>query len=172
MILTVLKEPDPRLHIKAKPIQAVDDSIRQLMDDMLETMYQEDGIGLAATQVGVDKRVIVIDLNAGSEEDEPDVHFMANPEVLWQSEETSTCKEGCLSVPETRADVTRPARVKVRYLDRNNQVHEFDADGLMATCIQHEIDHLDGILFIDHLSKLKQELIRNKLKKLKKFQNL
>lgn len=172
MILTVLKEPDPRLRIKAKPIENVDDSIRQLMDDMLETMYIEDGIGLAATQVGVNKRVIVIDLNAGSEEDEPDVHFMANPEVLWQSEETSTFKEGCLSVPETRADVTRPARVKVRYLDRQNQIHEFEADGLMATCVQHEIDHLDGVLFIDHLSKLKQEIIHKKLKKLKKFQNL
>ena len=172
MILTVLKEPDPRLRIKAKPIENVDDSIRPLLDDMLETMYIEDGIGLAATQVGVNKRVIVIDLNAGSEEDEPDVHFMANPEVLWQSEETSTIKEGCLSVPETRADVTRPARVKVRYLDRQNQIHEFEADGLMATCIQHEIDHLDGVLFIDHLSKLKQELIHKKLKKLKKFQNL
>ena len=172
MILTVLKEPDPRLHIKANPITRVDDSIRQLMDDMLETMYLEDGIGLAATQVGSDKRVIVIDLNAGSEEDEPDVHFMANPEVLWCSDETSTMQEGCLSVPETRADVTRPARVKVRYLSRDNEIIEIDADGLMATCIQHEIDHLDGILFIDHLSKLKQDMINKKLKKIKKFEAL
>jgi len=116
--------------------------------------------------------VVVIDLNAGQDDEEPDVHFMANPEILWCSDETSTVKEGCLSVPETRADVIRPARVKVRYLNRDNEHIELDADGLMATCIQHEIDHLNGVLFIEHLSKLKQEMIRNKLKKLKKFQPL
>lgn len=168
MILTVLKEPDPRLRIKAMPIDAVDDEIRQLMDDMLETMYHDEGIGLAATQVGVDKRVVVIDLNSGTEE-ESEVFFMANPEVLWASEETSSMQEGCLSVPEVRAEVTRPSRVKIRYIDRDNKQVESDMDGLFATCIQHEIDHLDGVLFIDYLSRLKQDMIQKKLKKLKKF---
>lgn len=168
MILTVLKEPDPRLRIKAMPIDTVDDEIRQLMDDMLETMYHDEGIGLAATQVGVDKRVVVIDLNSGTEE-ESEVFFMANPEVLWASEETSSMQEGCLSVPEVRAEVTRPSRVKIRYIDRDNKQIESDVDGLFATCIQHEIDHLDGVLFIDYLSRLKQDMIQKKLKKLKKF---
>lgn len=171
MILTILKEPDPRLRIKAKPVEKVDDVIRQLMDDMLETMYHDEGIGLAATQIGSDKRVIVIDLNAGTEE-KPEVFMMANPEILWRSEETSCTQEGCLSVPEARAEVTRPSRIKVKYIDRDNQQIELDAEGLLATCIQHEIDHLDGILFIDYLSRLKQEMIQKKLKKLKKFQAL
>jgi peptide deformylase len=168
MLLPVLKEPDPRLRIKAKPIEKVDDAVRKLMDDMLETMYHEEGMGLAATQVGVDKRVIVIDLNAGTDE-EPKVFLMANPEILWCSDETSSMQEGCLSVPETRAEISRPARVKVRYLDRDNQQVELEVDGLFATCIQHEIDHLNGVLFIDYLSRLKQELIRKKLLKLKKI---
>lgn len=168
MLLPVLKEPDPRLRIKAKPIEKVDDAVRKLMDDMLETMYHEEGMGLAATQVGVDKRVIVIDLNAGTDE-EPKVFLMANPEILWCSDETSSMQEGCLSVPETRAEISRPARVKVRYLDRDNQQVELEVDGLFATCIQHEIDHLNGVLFIDYLSRLKQELIQKKLLKLKKF---
>lgn len=168
MLLPVLKEPDPRLRIKAKPIEEVDDAVRKLMDDMLETMYHEEGMGLAATQVGADKRVIVIDLNAGTDE-EPKVFLMANPEILWCSDETSSMQEGCLSVPETRAEISRPARVKVRYLDRDNQQVELEVDGLFATCIQHEIDHLNGVLFIDYLSRLKQELIQKKLLKLKKF---
>ncbi|WP_010300212.1 peptide deformylase [Candidatus Odyssella thessalonicensis] len=171
MLLTILKEPDPRLRVKAKPIEAVTDEIRQLMEDMLETMYHDEGIGLAATQVGSDKRVIVIDLNSGTEE-APEVFYMANPEILWHSEEKSTLKEGCLSVPETRADITRPAHIKVRYLDRDNQAQEIEADGLLATCIQHEVDHLNGVLFIDYLSRLKQEMIHKKLKKLKKFHAL
>ncbi|MBW8309574.1 MAG: peptide deformylase [Candidatus Paracaedibacteraceae bacterium] len=168
MILHILKEPDPRLRIKAKAVEKVDDEIRQLMDDMLETMYNNDGMGLAAPQVGVDKRVIVMDLNAGTNE-EPLVFCMANPEVLWASTETETTPQGCLSVPEVHASVTRPAKVNIRYLDRNNQQLEIEADGVLATCVQHEIDHLNGVLFIDYLSRLKQEMIQKKLKKLKKF---
>nr|WP_232223232.1 peptide deformylase [Candidatus Paracaedibacter acanthamoebae] len=168
MLLPVLKEPDPRLRIKAKSIEKVDDEIRQLMDDMLETMYHDDGIGLAATQIGSDKRVIVIDLNSGTEE-KPEVFYMANPEILWRSEEKSSLQEGCLSVPETRAEISRPARIKIRYLDRNNKQIEMDANGIFATCVQHEIDHLNGVLFIDYLSRLKQDLIQKKLKNLKSF---
>jgi peptide deformylase len=171
MLLPILKEPDARLRIKARPVDKVDDEVRQLMDDMLETMYHDEGIGLAATQIGSDKRVIVIDLNSGTEE-KPEVFYMANPEILWQSDEKSSLQEGCLSVPEIRAEVSRPAHIKVRYLDRNNKQIELDADGLLATCIQHEIDHLNGVLFIDYLSRLKQDLIQKKLKKLKKFHPL
>jgi peptide deformylase len=169
MMLSVLKEPDPKLRFKAQPVEKVDDDIRQLMDDMLETMYQNDGIGLAAPQVGVSKRVVVLDLNAGTDE-KPNIYFMANPEILTVSDETSVRNEGCLSVPEVQAEVSRPARVRIRYLNRDNCSVEADVDGLFATCVQHEIDHLNGVLFIDHLSKLKQELIQKKLKKIKKFQ--
>ena len=164
--LPIVLAPDPVLKTKAKPVEAVDDSIRQLMDDMLETMYAAPGIGLAANQIGVLKRVLVLDV--AREGDAPKPIGMANPEVVWRSDEMSTYNEGCLSLPEHYADITRPAAVRVRYVDRDGAKQEIEADGLLATCIQHEIDHLDGILFVDHLSTLKRNMILKKLVKLKK----
>lgn len=168
-LLPVLIAPDPRLKIKAKPVEAVDDAIRCLMDDMLETMYANEGMGLAATQVGVDKRVVVIDLNAGDDGLEPAVMKLANPEVLWASQETRVEFESCLSVPYQQGAVERSAKVKIRYLDESNTPKELETDGLLAVCIQHEIDHLDGILYIDHLSRLKREIILRKLLKTRKL---
>lgn len=169
-LLSVLTAPDPKLKIEAKPVMAVDDEVRRLMDDMLETMYAHEGIGLAATQVGVDKRVIVMDLPVGEEESESVVLKLANPEILWTSAETSLMDEACLSVPNQHAPVQRPIKLKVRYLNEHNELIEQDIDGYMARCIQHEIDHLNGILYIDHLSKLKRELILRKLTKARKLQ--
>ncbi|WP_032112807.1 peptide deformylase [Candidatus Paracaedibacter symbiosus] len=167
-LLTVLTAPDPRLKQVAAPVTAVTDEIRQLMNDMLETMYANDGMGLAATQVGVLKRVVVMDMNAGEEGLPTNPIKMANPEILWRSEDTSALMEGCLSVPGQRGEVVRAVSLKLRYLDENNTLQEIDADGILATCIQHEIDHLDGILYIDHLSRLKREIILKKLQKLKR----
>jgi len=164
--LPIVLAPDPVLKAKAKPIAAVDDSIRRLMDDMLETMYAAPGIGLAANQIGVLKRVIVLDV--AREGDAPKPVGMANPEVVWASDELSVYNEGCLSLPEHYADITRPKEIRVRYLDRDGKKQEIAADGLFATCIQHEIDHLDGVLFVDHLSALKRNMILKKLVKLKK----
>jgi peptide deformylase len=164
--LPIVIAPDPVLKAKAKPIPGVDDSIRRLMDDMLETMYAAPGIGLAANQIGVLKRVLVLDVAREGEPPKP--MGMANPEILWQSDEMSTYNEGCLSLPDHYADITRPAEVKVRFLDRECAQQELHADGLLATCIQHEIDHLNGILFVDHLSALKRNMILRKLVKLKK----
>ena len=169
-LLRVLTAPDPRLKIKAKAVEAVDEDIRRLLGDMLETMYANEGMGLAATQVGVDKRVIVIDLHAGDEGAPSQVIKLANPEVLWASEETCLVDEACLSVPGLYGAVVRPTRVKVRYLNEDNEPIEIDIDGLLARCIQHEIDHLDGILYIDHLSRLKREVILRKLVKARKLQ--
>ena len=161
--LPILIAPDPRLKTKCKPVEAVDDGVRKLMDDMLETMYAAPGIGLAAPQVGVLKRVLVLDVAREGEDAQP--LFVANPEVLWTSEEEATYNEGCLSLPDHYADVVRPASVRVRFLDRNDEVREMEADGLLATCIQHEIDHLDGILFVDRISALKRNMIMRKLAK-------
>lgn len=172
-LLPILTAPDPRLKSVAKPVEAVDDEVRQLMSDMLETMYTHVGYGLAATQVGIDKRVIVMDINIEDEENKPPMVLkMANPEVLWASSETSEFDEACFSVPAQHAKVTRPAQVRIRYLDENNKARELEADGLLATCIQHEIDHLNGILFIDHLSVLKREMIVRKLLKERKRKQL
>lgn len=168
-LLTILTAPNPRLKIKAKPVEAVDDDVRRLMDDMLETMYANEGIGLAATQVGVDKRIVVIDLHAGDEEEPPLIIKLANPEVLWASEETSLKDEACLSVPNVYGAVARPTTVKVCYLNEHNERIEMDVDGILARCIQHEIDHLDGILYIDHLSRLKREIILRKLMKARRL---
>ena len=164
--LPIVLAPDPVLKAKAKPVAAVDDSIRRLMDDMLETMYAAPGIGLAANQIGVLKRVIVLDV--AREGDAPKPVGMANPEVVWASDELSVYNEGCLSLPEHYADITRPKEIRVRYLDRDGKKQEIEADGLFATCIQHEIDHLDGVLFVDHLSALTRNMILKKLVKLKK----
>ena len=155
--------PDPVLKQKSEAVEGVDDELRALMDDMLETMYHAPGIGLAAVQVGVPKRVIVMDL-ARSEED-PQPRYFVNPEIVWSSEETAPYEEGCLSVPEIYDEVERPSQVKLRYLNYQGETVEEDAEGLFAVCIQHEMDHLDGVLFIDHLSRLKREQAIKKVKK-------
>ncbi|MEZ5893950.1 MAG: peptide deformylase [Parvularculaceae bacterium] len=166
-IRPILTAPDPRLRQVSTPVVAVDDELRALMDDMLETMYDAPGIGLAAIQVGVPLRVIVMDL-AGKDE-EPAPLYLVNPEILDPSEDMSVYEEGCLSVPEFYEEVERPATCRVRYLDYDGKEQVIEAEGLLATCIQHEMDHLEGVLFIDHLSRLKRDRI---LKKLKKEQRL
>ena len=165
-LLPILTAPDPRLKKKSAAVPAVDDETRRLMDDMLETMYAAPGIGLAAPQVGVLKRVIVLDIDREDTKTGP--LFMANPEVIEASDEDAVYEEGCLSVPEHYSDVVRPARVTVRYLDRDGRQQDLTCEGLLATCVQHEIDHLDGILFIDHISALKRNMILRKLLKARK----
>ncbi len=147
--------PDPRLRLVSKPVAKVDAGVRALMDDMLETMYDAPGIGLAAIQIAEPLRVVVID--AAKKDDPPEPMFFINPEITWSSEETSVHEEGCLSIPDYYEDIERPAKVRVRFLDRDGKAREIDTEGLLATCIQHEIDHLNGVLFIDHLSRLKRE---------------
>jgi peptide deformylase len=159
----ILVVPDPILKKVSERVDVVDDALRALMDDMLETMYAAPGIGLAAIQVGVPKRVIVMDI--ARQDDPPSPRFFVNPEILWASEETLPYEEGCLSVPEIYDAVERPARVKIRYLNYQGEVVEEDAEDLFAVCIQHEMDHLDGVLFIDHLSRLKREQAVKKVKK-------
>jgi peptide deformylase len=165
-ILPIITAPDPRLKLKAKPVTAVTDRVRRLMDDMLETMYLAPGIGLAAPQVGVGERVLVLDV--AGEGETPAPLKIANPEILWRSEELATYSEGCLSLPEHYADVTRPAEIKLRYLDYQNEIRELHAKGLLATVIQHEMDHLEGTLFVDHISALKRNIILRKLAKAKR----
>ena len=165
-VLPIIIAPDPMLRKKATPVRTVDSEISQLMKDMLETMYRAPGIGLAATQVGVLKRVVVVDISKKEQLNEP--ICMANPEIVWSSEEEVTCEEGCLSLPEQYSEITRPDRIKLRYINENNEKVDREASGLLATCIQHELDHLQGILFIDHLSSLKRNIILRRLKKLKK----
>jgi peptide deformylase len=148
---------------RSAPVTVVDDELRALMDDMLETMYAAPGIGLAAIQVGVAKRIIVMDIARGDEPKNP--RFFVNPEIVWASEETFTYEEGCLSVPEIYDEVERPAKVRVKFLDYEGKAHEEEAEGLFAVCVQHEIDHLDGVLFIDHLSRLKRQRAVAKVKK-------
>ena len=165
-ILTIIIAPDPRLKVKCKPVGRVDSEVRALMDDMMESMHAADGIGLAAPQVGVRKRVIVVDVTHSVPESTP--LGMADPEILRASDEMMVNEEGCLSLPEHYAEVARPAEIRVRYLDRDNEIRELDAEGVLATCIQHEMDHLDGVLFVDHLSALKRNIILRKLTKTKK----
>jgi peptide deformylase len=163
---TIITLPDPRLRLVCSPVAAVDDSIRALMDDMLETMYAAPGIGLAAIQIAVTKRVIVFDV--AKREDEtaaPKPFCLANPEIVWASEELAVAQEGCLSIPEVYEDVERPARVRARFLDRDGREQEIEAEGILATCLQHEIDHLNGVLFIDRISRLKRDLIVRKYNK-------
>ena len=152
--------PDKRLRLVSKPVAKIGDDIRTLVADMFETMYEAPGIGLAAIQVGVPSRVVVMDLSKRDTTAEPKVFI--NPEITWSSEEKSPYEEGCLSIPEIHEDVERPARVKVKYLDLDGNSHQEDAEGLFATCIQHEVDHLNGVLFIDHISKLKRDRIIKK----------
>ena len=167
-VMTILEIPDSGLREVAAPVAAVDDATRKLIDDMFDTMYDARGIGLAATQVGVLQRVVVIDLQEGEDDEgKPirDPHAFVNPELLWVSEELSKYNEGCLSIPEQYAEVERPARCRVRWLDRDGATQESEMEGLMATCMQHEIDHLNGVLFIDHISRLKRDMITKKVMK-------
>ncbi len=164
--LSLIIAPDPRLKKTAAPVTGVDPRLAGLMDDMLETMYAANGIGLAAPQVGVLQRVIVVDV-AGKDED-PQPIGLANPEVVWADEVLNTYNEGCLSLPEQYSDVVRPRAVRVRYLDRHNQPQDLLGDGLLATVLQHEIDHLNGVLFVDHISLLKRNMILRRLRKWKK----
>ena len=159
-LLEIIEFPDPRLRNKAATIERVDDELRALIDDMFETMYDAPGIGLAATQVNVHRRFMVIDVS----EDKSEPRVFINPEILTR-EGKQVCQEGCLSVPGIYADVTRAERIRVRAQDRNGEAYEIDADGLLAVCIQHEVDHLDGKLFVDYLSPLKRQMVKKKLDK-------
>jgi peptide deformylase len=152
--------PAPQLRLSSAPIARIDDGVRKLAEDMLETMYAAPGIGLAAVQVGEMNRLITIDVSHDEDAREPRV--FVNPEILWKSEEMSVYEEGCLSIPEFYEEVERPARVRVRYTNLAGEPEEIEADGLLATCLQHEIDHLDGVLFIDHISRLKRERVTKK----------
>jgi peptide deformylase len=165
--LSILVVPDPRLKARAVPVERVDRDVRLLMDRMLNAMHDANGIGLAAPQVGVLRRVIVVDVSRPGETPAP--ICMANPELLWRSDELVTGEEGCLSLPDQYADVTRPRRIRVRFLDHGNELREVEADEMLAKCIQHEIDHLEGKLFVDHLSALKRGIILRKLAKAKKL---
>ncbi|RCS24799.1 peptide deformylase [Phyllobacterium salinisoli] len=158
--------PDPILRQVSKPVERIDDQLRAFADDMLETMYDAPGIGLAAIQVGEPLRMLVIDLSKEDEEKAPQIFI--NPQILSFSDERSVYEEGCLSIPDYYAEVERPASVRVSYLDREGKAHEIAAEGLMATCLQHEIDHLNGVLFIDYISKLKRDMVVKKFKKLAK----
>ena len=168
-IRPIISLPDPRLRQRSDPVARVDDEVRELMDDMLETMYDAPGVGLAAIQIGVPKRVVVIDTAKEGEENRP--LFLANPEIVWSSDETRVYQEGCLSIPDFLDDVERPERVRLRFLDRNGEPQEIEADGLLATALQHEVDHLNGVLFIDYLSRLKRERVTKKFAKLAKREN-
>jgi len=171
-ILPIIEAPDPRLKTVSTPVEAFDEALQVLIDDMFETMYDAPGIGLAAIQVGVPKRLLVMDLQEKNEETgatirEPRVFI--NPEILQTSEEMSVYNEGCLSVPDQYADVERPKTVRARWLDRDGKRHEQELDEMLATCLQHEMDHLEGILFIDHLSKLKRDMVLRKLQKARRL---
>jgi len=159
----IIKLPDKRLRLKSEPVKQIDTGIRKLVDDMFETIYKAPGIGLAAIQVGVAKRVITMDLSKKENDHVPQVFI--NPEILWQSEERAKFEEGCLSIPDYYEEVERPAEVRVKYLDLAGKKREIDAKGLLATCLQHEIDHINGVLFIDHLSKLKRDRVIKKFTK-------
>lgn len=186
-ILEILEVPDPRLKQVSQPVSSFDDGLKALVADMFETMYDAPGIGLAAIQVGVAQRVLVIDLQPDDPDAEPEVctahgghshthqptkkepRVFINPEIIEPSQELSIYSEGCLSVPEIYAEVERPARIRARWQDLEGKVHEEDMDGIMATCLQHEMDHLEGILFIDHLSRLKRGMALKKLDKIRKM---
>jgi peptide deformylase len=159
----IIKLPDKRLRLVSEPVKRIDAGIRKLVEDMFETQYDAPGIGLAAIQVGVAKRVVTLDLSKKDEPHEPRVFI--NPEITWASDEKATREEGCLSIPEYYEDVERPVQVKVKYLDLDGKAREIEAEGLFATCLQHEIDHINGVLFIDHISKLKRDRVIKKFSK-------
>jgi peptide deformylase len=164
--LDIITLPDRKLRMKSAAVERVDDDLRKLMDSMLETMYAAPGIGLAAVQVNVPRRVVTIDV-AKREDDtaSPDPLFLINPEILWASDDLAVAEEGCLSIPEYFAEVERPAKVRVAYIDRDGNKQEMEAEGVLAVCLQHEIDHIDGRLFIDRLSKLKRDMVIKKFAK-------
>lgn len=168
----IIKVPDPVLKQTATAVDRVDDSIKKQMDKMLSTMYDAPGIGLAANQVNLLNRVLVMDLSRKDENEEASPICMANPEIIWESEEMSTMEEGCLSIPQQYAEVERPAIVRVKYLDYDGKEAELEATGLLSHCVQHEIDHLNGVLFIDYLSSLKRNMIVRKVEKMKRQQIL
>jgi peptide deformylase len=166
-VLPIYVTPHPVLKTKAEPVEKITPEIRKLLDDMMETMYAARGIGLAAPQVGVSSRVIVMDVEQ-REDKEGEAGkpiSLINPEIIWASDEIGSYKEGCLSIPDQYADVERPVKVRIKYMDENGASQELEADGLLAICIQHEIDHIDGILFTDHISSLKRDMIQRKVKK-------
>jgi len=165
----ILTAPDPRLKAVSKPVSRVDAEIRTLVEDMIESMYAADGIGLAAIQIGVPKRILVLDIDQRDGKKNPRAYI--NPKILWASGELATFEEGCLSVPEIWDEVERPAKIRAEYLDRDGKRQELEAEGLLATCLQHEMDHLDGVLFIDHLSKLKRSMALRKLQKAKRLKD-
>ena len=170
-VLPILEVPDPRLRLVSTPVETINDGVRAFVADMIETMYAAKGIGLAAIQVGVDQRILVIDLQDEEDEDGkpiPAPHAYINPEILSVSDELSAYNEGCLSIPEQYAEVERPARCRVRWQDEADNAHDEELDGLLATCMQHEIDHLNGVLFIDHISRLKRGMLLKKLDKQRK----
>ena len=170
-ILPIVEVPDPRLRLISEPVGEVDDSLRQLITDMFDTMYDAPGIGLAAIQVGVAKRVVVMDLQEEEDEEGKPIRHprvFINPEISEPSEECSVYTEGCLSIPDQFADIERPARCRVKWLDEKGESQDAVFDGLLATCIQHEMDHLEGIVFLDHLSRLKRDMIMKKLTKLRR----
>ncbi len=162
-IQAILKIPDPKLKLVSEPVTQFNDAMKILVNDMLETMYDAPGIGLAAIQIGVPQRLLVIDLSKEEEPKNPVI--ICNPEVIWESDEFSAYEEGCLSIPEYYESVERPASIKIKYQDETGAAKEMEADGLLATCLQHEIDHLNGVLFIDHISKLKRTRVITKFTK-------
>ncbi len=181
-IKPIILIPDPILRVQSKPVERVDDELRSFLDDMLETMYDAPGIGLAAIQVGEPLRVITLDVSPRAEIDEDDLDedgapkevaeepeknpiFLINPEIVWHSDMPSTYEEGCLSIPEYYAEVERPESCRITYLDRDGKEQEMEASGLLSTCIQHEVDHLNGVLFVDHISKLKRDMVIKKFTK-------
>jgi len=167
-IMPIIIAPDPRLKVKCEPVEEVTPELVKLMDDMLDTMYAAPGIGLAAPQVGVTKRILVADVC--KEDDKREPRRLINPEIVWASEELFEYEEGCLSLPEQYSEVERPKQVRIKYLDEHGQEQEIEAEGLLAVCLQHEMDHLEGILFVDHISSLKRNVILRKLKKMKKLE--
>ncbi|MCL6740075.1 peptide deformylase [Sphingomonas sp. RB56-2] len=177
-LLPIFETPDPMLRQISTPVEKVDDELRALIADMFETMYAAPGIGLAAVQVGVPKRLLVMDLQEPEDEDDPESkpirepRVFINPEIISHSDQEVPYTEGCLSVPDQYAEVMRPDRIRARWLDEHGKSHEKDLDGLLAVCLQHEMDHLEGILFIDHLSKLKRDMVLKKLAKARKERGL
>tara|TARA_B100000123_G_scaffold165080_1_gene122206 strand:- start:401 stop:919 length:519 start_codon:yes stop_codon:yes gene_type:complete len=165
----IITVPDPLLKSISKPVDKINDEIKILINDMFDTMYNAPGIGLAAVQIGIPLRVVVVDI---SKEDERKPHFFINPNIVWRSDKTSTYEEGCLSIPNQFAEIERPESCRVEYLDLNNKKKEIEASGLLSTCIQHEIDHLNGVLFIDYLSKLKKNMIIKKVTKNNKSEKI
>ncbi|GJL89381.1 MAG: peptide deformylase [Minwuia thermotolerans] len=167
-LLPIITAPDPRLKVRSESVEQIDDELRSFMDDMLETMYDAPGVGLSAIQVGLPKRVMVVDCADDGAAANP--IYLINPEIVESSEDLRAYEEGCLSLPEQYAEVERPATIRVKYLDREGAAQELTADGLLSTCIQHEMDHFEGILFVDHISALKRNMILRRLKKAKKLQ--